>query len=177
MTVQFVLAALLALAAAPAQNQAGPPPASPSAAAALAAARQSIADANQAWGRARAAYDKATFEKTLTPEFYAQLPDRRMTRQEFIDQISRQGGPVKLVRFDASVLTVTKDGDGWVAVIHEKLDFERTGPDGRVVEKASSLTITRDGWKQVDGEWKATFTEVIGSELWRGGVKPPFKDW
>jgi hypothetical protein len=176
MTVQIVLAALLAFAAATAQNQAGPPPASP-AAAALAAARQSIADANLAWGRARAAYDKATFENMLAPEFYAQLPNRRMTRQEFIDQISAPAGPVKLVRFDASVLTVTKDGDGWVAVIHEKLDFERTGPDGRVVEKASSLTITRDGWKQVDGEWKATFTEVVGSELWRGGVKPPFKDW
>lgn len=40
------------------------------------------------WGRAGVAYDHATFERMLAPEFYVQSAQGRMTRQEFIDMIS-----------------------------------------------------------------------------------------
>ena len=47
-------------------------------------ARRIIADGNREWGRARVALDRAAFEKTLAPDFYVQLPDRKITRQRRI---------------------------------------------------------------------------------------------
>ncbi len=135
-------------------------------------ARKIIADGNRDWGRARVALDKTTFEKMLASDFYVQLPGRRLTRQEFIDGISAERPGAKLTRFDATVLTVQRTADGWVAVIHEKLEIE--GPDG---SKGYSLWITRDGWKQEDGRWLITFSEAIGFENWVGGAKPPFPYW
>jgi len=134
-------------------------------------ARKIIAEGNRQWGKARVEFDKETFEKMLAPEFYVQLPNRKLSRKQFINVISYQQPGVKLSRFDATVLTVSRAADGWVAVIHEKLELETaTG-------KIYSLWITRDGWKKVDNQWFITFSEAIGSEDWRGGEKPPFSDW
>ncbi|OGU57011.1 MAG: hypothetical protein A2V66_05445 [Ignavibacteria bacterium RBG_13_36_8] len=133
--------------------------------------RKIIADGNIRWGKARVEFDKETFEKMLAPDFYVLLGDRKLTRKEFIDQISTQSPGVKLTRFDASVLTVKPRGDEWIAVIHEKLEIET------VNGKIYSLWITRDGWKKVDSEWVITFSEAIGYEYWRGGEKPLFTDW
>lgn len=133
--------------------------------------RKIIADGNRQWGKARVEYDKKTFEKMLAADFYVQLPGRRLTRQEFIESISVQPKGFKLTRFDATVLTVQPSADGWVAVIHEKLEIDI--PDGKVY----SLWITRDGWKKVNNQWIITFSEAIGSEQWSGGKKPPFPDW
>jgi len=134
-------------------------------------ARKIIAEGNRMWGKARVEYDTNTFEKMLAADFYGQLPSRKITRQEFIEGISTQRPGVKLTRFDATVLTVQKNTDGWVAVIHEKLEID--SPDGKVY----SLWITRDGWKKVKDQWVITSSEAIGSERWRGGEKPPFPDW
>ncbi|MGO9677827.1 MAG: hypothetical protein ACLPW4_11300, partial [Candidatus Sulfotelmatobacter sp.] len=41
-------------------------------------------------------------ERMLAPDFYFQLPDRKLTRQEFIDRMHF----LKITRFEASVLTV-----------------------------------------------------------------------
>ncbi len=71
------------------------------------------------------------------------------------------------------MLTVEPSADGWVAVIEEKLEYERADGKG----KAYSLWITRDGWKKVDNRWVVTFSEAVGSESWRDGAKPPFRDW
>ena len=134
-------------------------------------ARKIIAEGNRQWGKARVEYDKKTFEKMLAADFYVQLPRRKLTRDEFIKIISLQQQGIKLTRFDATVLTVQRDADGWVAVIHEKLEIE--SPGGKIY----SLWITRDGWKRVNNQWVITFSEAIGSEQWPGGVKPPFLDW
>lgn len=142
-----------------------------------AAAREAIAEGNRAWGRARVAYDRATFERMLAPDFWVQFPDRRVNRQEFIEQISTRMPGARLTRFDASVLTVEPAPDGgWTAVIQEKLEFERPGPDGRPV-KGYALWITRDGWRETGGQWQITSSEAIGVETWRGGATPPFADW
>lgn len=134
-------------------------------------ARKIIADGNREWGKARVELDKKAFEKMLAPDFYVQLPGRKLTRQEFINIISAQMPGVKLTRFDATVLTVQRAEDSWVAIIHEKLEME--SPQGKIY----SLWITRDGWKKVDDRWVITFSEAIGSERWLGGEKPPFQDW
>ncbi len=135
-------------------------------------ARKIIADGNVEWGKARVALDKPTFERMLAPDFYVQLQDRKLTRAEFIDGISSNPPGLKLIRFDASVLTVRPEKDGtWVALIYEKLEFERAG------EKIYTLWITRDGWKQMDGQWRILFSEEMGSEWWGRGAKPPFPNW
>jgi uncharacterized protein (TIGR03382 family) len=141
------------------------------------AAREAIAEGNRVWGRARVAHDRATFERMRAPEFYVQSAQGRMTRQEFIDMISGGMPGTTLTRFDASVLTVQPAaGGGWTAVILEKLETERPGPDGRPV-KGYSLWITRDGWRQAEGRWQITSSEVIGMQAWRDGAAPPLADW
>ena len=136
-------------------------------------ARKIIADGNREWGRARVALDKPAFERMLAPDFYVQIQGRKLARQEFINGISANPPGSKLMRFDAVVLTVQPTEYGWVALIHEKMEIERTGGNP---EKSYSLWITRDGWKQVDGRWVIAFSEAVGSEQWRN-VKPPFIDW
>ena len=39
------------------------------------------------WDKARVAMDKNTIERMLAPDLYLQTPDRKLTRQEFIDAI------------------------------------------------------------------------------------------
>ncbi len=143
----------------------------------IAEARQIIADGNREWGRARVALDKPTFERMLAPDFYVQGQGQgqpNLTRQQFIDIISANPPGIKLTRFDAAPLTVQPTEYGWVAIIHEKLEFERTA-NGRT-ETLYGLWITRDGWKKVNNQWVIAFSEVIGMEQWRG-VRPPFLDW
>ncbi len=138
-------------------------------------ARRIIADGNREWGRARVALDQAAFERTLAPDFYVQLRDRRISRAEFLGMISSNPPGAKLVRFDASVLTVepSPSSDGWVAVIQEKLEYERADGKGKVY----AYWITRDGWKKFGERWVVTFSEEVGNESWRDGAKPPFRDW
>ena len=77
-------------------------------------ARKVIQGGDIAWGKARVAIDKNTFEKMLAPDLYVQFKDRRLTRQQFIDRISSHPSGVTLTRYDASVLTVEPSGDDWV---------------------------------------------------------------
>jgi len=136
-------------------------------------ARKIIIDLNREWGKARVAFDKPTFEKMLAPDFYVQLPDQKLTRQEFIDEISARSRGGKLTRFDVEVFTVEPSGDAWVAVIEEKLEFARADGKGTVY----SLWVTRDRWKKFAERWMALSSEAIGNESWRDGAKPPFRDW
>lgn len=136
-------------------------------------ARRLVVDLNKEWGKARVAFDRPTFERMLAPDFYVQLPDRKITRQEFLDEISTPSPRAKLTRFDVEVLTVAPDGDGLVAVIEEKLEF--VPADGK--PKAYSLWVTRDRWKKLGDRWVALSSEAIGSELWRDGERPPLRDW
>jgi len=67
------------------------------------------------------ALDMNTIERMLAQDFYFQLPDRKLTRQEFIDRMHS----LKITRFDASVLTVEPRGNDWAALIIS----ERRGRD------------------------------------------------
>ncbi len=131
-------------------------------------ARQIIADGNKEWGRARVALDKATFERMLAADFFVQLQDRKLTREEFIHGISSYAPGVKLARFDASVLTVRPAANGeWEALILEKLEFEKDG------KKIFSLWITRDGWRKTDAGWRIAYSIEAGSEWWADGSRRP----
>ena len=66
----------------------------------LAEAREAIDREETLWAQARGSIDKQRFENVLAPTFYAQLPGRRLTREEFIAQISSYPPGVKLTRFD-----------------------------------------------------------------------------
>lgn len=139
-------------------------------------ARQKIIDLNKMWGKARLAFDRETYEKTLAPDFYVEFDGQKQTRQEFIDEISKQQPGAKFLRFDVNVLTVMKNGDHWDAVIAEKLEAEFSGQDGKK-HHFYSLWITRDGWKQQgSGDWQALYSVAAGHEAWRD-VKPPIAGW
>jgi hypothetical protein len=113
-------------------------------------ARKIIVELNREWGKARVAFDKPTFEKMLAPDFYVQLADQKLTRQEFIDEISAPSRGGKLTRFDVEVLTVEPSGDAWVAVIEEKLEFARGTERGTSTASGSPVIAGRSsatgGW-------------------------------
>jgi hypothetical protein len=136
-------------------------------------ARKIIIDLNREWGKARVAFDKPTFEKMLAPDFYVQLPEQKLSRREFIDEISASPRGGKLTRFDVTVFTVEPSGDAWVAVIEEKLEFARADGKGTVY----SLWVTRDRWKKFGDRWMAFSSEALGNESWKDGTKPPFPNW
>src|SRR5260370_12766508 len=70
--------------------------------------------------QARVSLDKNTIERMLAPDLYVQTPDRKLTRQEFIDAIFSR--PYTLTRFDATVLTVEPRGNDWAAPVLAKID-------------------------------------------------------
>jgi hypothetical protein len=138
-------------------------------------ARKSIAEGNIEWGKARITLNKAVFQSMLAPDFYVQLADKRLTRKEFLEMISDVNPNLKLARFDATVLTVEPSGDLWSATIKEKLEIDiLAGPHKG--EKAYSLWVTRDKWREESGKWMITSSEEIGHEDWVGAT-PPFQDW
>ena len=163
-----ITAAILLTSLASAARAAGPP--------SRAEGRKILVELNREWGKARVGFDRAAFERMLAPDFYVQLPDRKLTRKEFLDEISSPSPRARLTRFDVEVLTVEPvgdSGDEWIAVIEEKLEF--VPPDGR--PKGYSLWVTRDRWKKFGDRWMALSSEAIGDELWRNGEKPPFASW
>ncbi len=141
-----------------------------------AAAREAIEKTYAEWARARVEYDRDTMESILADDFYVLLYEQRITREKFLGDIAEPRAGARLTRFDPAVLTVRPAEDGWVAVITEKLELEGAGPDGQAL-RAYSLWITRDGWREEDGNWVVTFSEAIGHENWMGEAKPPFQDW
>ena len=141
-----------------------------------AAVRKELDALYAAWGKARVALDREVLERTLAPEFHVMLAKENLTRQQFLDQISKRMEGVRLVRFETRLLTIEPSGAAWVAVMTEKLEVERTGADGKT-ERNSSLWVTRDGCRKEGDRFLVTYSEAIGHESWRGGEKPPFADW
>lgn len=90
-------------------------------------ARKAIQVGYAEWAKARVALDMNTIERTLAPDFYFQTPDRKHTRQEFIDSMPS----LKITRFDASVLTVEPRGNDWSVLIFEKAEVETKDKDGK----------------------------------------------
>jgi len=58
-------------------------------------ARKAIQAGYVEWAKARVALDMNTIERMLAPDFYFQSPDRKYTRQEFIDGMPS----LKITRF------------------------------------------------------------------------------
>jgi len=54
------------------------------------AVRDELTAVNKAWGAARLAYDSAAYERMLTPDFYVLMGGQRVTRQDFIRQVSQR---------------------------------------------------------------------------------------
>jgi len=137
--------------------------------------RKELNEQYKNWRTVRLNYDRPAMESILSPDFYAVLPDKRLTRKEFIDAIATKSDRVTLLRFDSHILTVTPKDGAWITVITEKLEVTFTDKTGKK-RRGSSYWVTRDGWRKENGQWHAFFTESIGNENWRD-VKPPFSDW
>ena len=88
--------------------------------------------------------DKNKIERMLAPDLYVQTPNRKLTRQEFIDGIFPS--PNTLTRFDATVLTVEPRGNDWAALVLEKLEAETKDNNGKT-SKIYVMGVARDGWE------------------------------
>ena len=104
------------------------------------------------------------------------LDGERLTRAEFIDEVTRDNRRATLRRFDAQVMTLQENGKDWTVVITEKLEFDLIDADG-VSRKIYSFWVTQDGCRKTGSQWQVTYSEAIGYETWRSGTTPPFSDW
>ena len=140
-------------------------------------AREAINAANQRWSTIRLTGDSVTARQMLTEDFFATIGTQRFTRDEFLSSVMASRGDQRLVRFDMKVLTVQPVGvDSWVALIEEKLEIERTAPDGTVA-KNYAMWITKDTWRETDGVWRGASSEAVGMQQWFRGARPPMADW
>jgi ketosteroid isomerase-like protein len=123
-------------------------------------ARKAIEAGYAEWAKARVALDMKTIERMLAPDFYVQSPDRKRTRQEFIDSMPF----VKITRFDASVLTVEPRGNDWSVLTTEKVEVDTKDKDGKT-GKQYRVLVSRDAWRKVnDNQWTLLSTEPLGQE-------------
>jgi ketosteroid isomerase-like protein len=134
-------------------------------------ARKAIEAGYIEWAKARVALDMNTIERMLAPDFYFQLPDRKRTRQEFINSMAS----LKITRFDASVLTVEPRGNDWAAVISEKGEVETKDDHGKT-SKVYIMLVARDGWRKLnDNQWALLSSEPLGQQRWQ--EIPPIANW
>ena len=134
-------------------------------------ARKAIEAGYTEWAKARAALDMNTIERMLAPDFYFQLPDRKLTRQEFIDRVNTN----KITRFDESVLTVEPIGNDWSVHILVKVEVETKDKVGKT-SKEYRVLVSRDGWRKLnDNQWILLSSEVLGQQRWT--ERPPIANW
>ena len=137
-------------------------------------ARKAIQAGYVEWDKARVAMDKNTIERLLAPDLYVQTPDRKLTRQEFIDALFKSS--LTLTRFDATVLTVEPRGNDWAALVLEKLEGEIKDKDGKT-SKIYVMGVARDGWgKLSDNQWTLLWSEQLGQQRWKD-ESPPVANW
>jgi hypothetical protein len=134
-------------------------------------ARKGIEAGYTEWAKARVTLDMNAIERMLAPDFYFQLPDRKLTRQDFINRMPS----LKITRFDASVLTVEPRGNDWAAVISEKGEVEIKDDHGKT-SKGYIVLVARDGWrKSNDNQWILQSSEPLGQQRWQ--ERPPIANW
>jgi ketosteroid isomerase-like protein len=135
-------------------------------------ARTAIQAGYAEWAKARVALDMNTIERMLAPDFYFQLPDRKLTRQEFIDRVHS----AKTIRFDASVLTVEPRGNDWQVLLSAKVEVETKDKDGKT-SKGYTMLVARDGWRKLnDNQWTLLSSELLGQQRWKD-ERPPIANW
>ena len=134
-------------------------------------ARTAIQAGYAEWAKARVALDMNTIERMLAPDFYFQLADRRLTRQEFIDRMHSG----KMTRLDATVLTVEPRDNDWSVFIFLKVEVETKDKEGKT-SKGYRLLVSRDGWRKVnDHQWTLLSSEVLSLQQWQ--ETPPITNW
>ena len=138
-------------------------------------ARKAIEAAYAVFGKAAVApMDKNTMEKMLAPDLYVQTPDRKLTRQEFIDALFKSS--VTLKRFDATVLTVEPKGNDWAVLVFEKLEGQLKDKSGKT-SKIYIWGVARDGWGQSkDNQWTVLYSEELGGPETSQEI-PPIANW
>jgi hypothetical protein len=141
-----------------------------------AAMREMVVRWNADWARARLARDTAALERMLPSGYTAKFGEATMSRAEFMETVKSPPPEITLSRFEPLVLTVQGDSAGYTAVIQEKLEFTRRADDG-TMDRRSALWVIKDRWERVGGSWQLVLGEVVGNETWRGGTRPPFRDW
>ena len=167
---------LLLLAAAAASGAPARLALAPTQAISKSAVRDELMAVHDAWDAARTGFDGAAFERMLAPDFWVQIGPQKMTREQFIALISQRQPGALLKRFESDILTLTRSGDAWEAVVEEKLEVELTGPDGKA-QTGYSLWITKDRFRKDGERWLVLSSEAVGTESWGGGATPPFDDW
>ena len=137
-----------------------------------AAARTAIQAGYAEWVKARIALDMKTIERMLGPDFYFQLPDRKLTRQEFIDRVPS----LKITRFDETVLTVEPRDNDWSAVIFAKAEIETKDKDGKT-SKEYRVLVARDGWRKLStNQWILLSSEPLSQQRWKD-ERPTIANW
>ena len=122
--------------------------------------------------KARVTLDTNTIERILGPDFTFQLPDRKLTRQEFVDRV-RSNRPT---RFVETVLTVEPRDNDWSVYIFAKVEIETTDKDGRTTKEYRAL-VSRDAWRKLnDNQWILLSSEVLSQERWKD-KRPPIAGW
>lgn len=138
--------------------------------------RDELLAVNESWDRARTGFDQAAFERMLAPDFWVQIGPQRMTRAQFIQEISARRPDAALTRFETELLTLAPEGKDWVAVVQEKLESTTKTANGET-KKTYSLWVTRDRFRKDGERWLTLSSEAIGWQSWSGGERPPFDDW
>ena len=134
-------------------------------------ARTAIQAGYAEWAKARVALDMNTIERMLAPDFYFQLPDRKLTRQEFIDRMHSG----KMTRLDVTVLTVEPRDNDWSVFLFLKVEVEAKDKEGKT-SKGYRLLVSRDGWRKVnDNQWTLLSSEVLSLQQWQ--ETPPITNW
>jgi hypothetical protein len=119
------------------------------------------------------AMDKNTIERMLAPDLCVQTPDRKLTRQEFIDAIF--SSKYTLTRFDASVLKVEPADNDWSVLIFEKVEVETKDKDGKT-SKGYRVLVARDGWRKLNDNQCTLSSDLLGQQRWTD-QRPPIANW
>ena len=163
---RILASALLAVSVTGAAAAQSAPAVSPS------AARSAIQAGYAEWAKARVTLDMNTIERMLAPDFYFQTPDRKYTRQEFIDRAPS----LRITRFDETVLTVEPKDNDWSAVIFAKAEIDTRDKDGKT-GKEYRVLVSRDGWRKVnDNQWILLSSETLSQQRWKD-ERPPIANW
>ena len=135
-------------------------------------ARTAIQAGYNEWAKARVTLDTNTVERMLAPDFYFQLPDRRVTRQEFVARVLS----AKTTRFAENVLTVEPRDSDWSVFIFLKVEVATRDKDGKTSEEYRAL-VSRDRWRKLnDNQWILLSSEPLGQQRWTG-ERPPIANW
>lgn len=137
-----------------------------------AAARTAIQAGYARWAKARVALDTNTIERLLAPDFYFQFPDRRLTRQEFVDRVLSS----KTARFAENVLTVEPRDSDWSVFVFVKVEVETKDQEGKTSKEYRAL-VSRDRWRKLsDNQWILLSSEPLGQQRWKD-ERPPIANW